>query len=149
MYPYLSEHFSYDEFVESSTARKFGIRNVADSGTQRCIKYLVDKVLEPLREQIGKPIYINSGYRCRELNAAVCGSSTSRHLQGLAADLRCSSRSQALDLYQRLILTPDISQYLDECFVEKLGKVRWLHVSAALPENARHHYKFDYPATKK
>lgn len=45
--------------------------------------------LEILRHLIGdKPIYINSGYRCREHNAWVRGSVRSQHTKGRAADIR-------------------------------------------------------------
>lgn len=40
-----------------------------------------------LRECYGYPIYINSGYRCKELNDLVGGVANSFHLSGCAADL--------------------------------------------------------------
>lgn len=45
------------------------------------------KVLETLREKIGEPIYINSGYRTPEHNKAVGGSTLSYHMYGMAADI--------------------------------------------------------------
>ncbi len=44
--------------------------------------------LQRIRERFGKPVYINSGYRCPEHNRAVDNASrTSKHLQGMAADI--------------------------------------------------------------
>lgn len=42
--------------------------------------------LERIRAHFGKPVYINSGYRCPKHNAAVGGAAKSRHMAGDAAD---------------------------------------------------------------
>ena len=55
------------------------------------IEALVAEVLDPVREQYGKPIYVNSGYRCAKHNAAVGGVPKSQHLVGQAADIRPSN----------------------------------------------------------
>ena len=52
------------------------------------IEALVANVLDPLREAYGKPIYVNSGYRCEKHNKAVGGVPNSQHLLGQAADIR-------------------------------------------------------------
>ena len=44
------------------------------------------KILQPLRDHIGMPITITSGYRSSEVNKAVGGVSSSQHLYGCAAD---------------------------------------------------------------
>ena len=44
--------------------------------------------LQVLRNYIGKPIYINSGYRSPSHNKRVGGSPNSQHLLGKAADIR-------------------------------------------------------------
>lgn len=46
------------------------------------------RVLDSLRDKIGEPIYINSGYRTPEHNKAVGGSTLSYHMYGMAADIR-------------------------------------------------------------
>lgn len=46
------------------------------------------KILDTLREKIGEPIYINSGYRTPEYNKEVGGSTLSYHMYGMAADIR-------------------------------------------------------------
>ena len=55
-------------------------------------QYMDDRFLEMLdkaREYAGIPFVINSGYRTEAHNRAVGGSSTSSHLDGYAADIRC------------------------------------------------------------
>ena len=48
---------------------------------------LVENVLDPAREKFGKPIIVNSGYRCPKHNAAVGGVANSQHTRGEAADI--------------------------------------------------------------
>lgn len=55
-------------------------------------------VLDPIREKYGKPIIVTSGYRSQFLNNLVGGVSTSQHLFGLAADLRCDDPKVLFDL---------------------------------------------------
>lgn len=57
------------------------------SEVQANIEALVNNVLDPLREAYGKPIYVNSGYRCEKHNKAVGGVPKSQHMRGEAADI--------------------------------------------------------------
>ena len=83
----ISKDFSYKEF-EVTDRPGFKFKNmISDIETRDSVKALVDKVLQPLRDGWGKPLYINSGYRCRELNKAVRGVETSQNLKGEAADV--------------------------------------------------------------
>ena len=52
---------------------------------------LVENVLDPARERYGKPIKVNSGYRCPLKNKAVGGVANSQHLKGEAADISVKS----------------------------------------------------------
>ncbi len=53
--------------------------------------------LQALRDALGRPVIINSGYRNPAHNAAVGCSPTSYHLRGMAADIRVPGMSpQAL-----------------------------------------------------
>ena len=51
------------------------------------------RVLDMLRDKIGEPIYINSGYRTPEHNKAVGGSTLSYHMYGMAADIRAEKHT--------------------------------------------------------
>ena len=51
--------------------------------------------LQFLRDYTGRPITINSAYRCPEHNAKVGGSRTSQHLLGKAADITIQSLKPA------------------------------------------------------
>ena len=46
-------------------------------------------VLDAMREEIGLPLIVLSGYRCPAHNAACGGASHSYHMEGCAADIAC------------------------------------------------------------
>lgn len=83
----ISASFRWSEFTKSDTATRLHINNaITDWDVRDNIIALVDNVLQPLRDAWGGPIFINSGYRCPELNKAVGGVDTSQHTKGEAAD---------------------------------------------------------------
>lgn len=73
------KYFTIAELCQSETATAKGIDNTPTKDIEDKLQKLVDNVLDPLREWYGKPIYVNSGYRCKALNEAVGGVSTSYH----------------------------------------------------------------------
>ena len=76
----LSRNFDWKEFTKSDTATRLHIINEVTTWEVRDnIKALVDNILQPLRDAWGQPLFINSGYRCLKLNAAVGGVPTSQH----------------------------------------------------------------------
>ena len=62
-----------------------------------CSRQMVDselvEKLQAIRDKLGKAIKVTSGYRCLSHNAAVGGSSGSKHRYGMAADWRLVDRS--------------------------------------------------------
>lgn len=83
----MMKYFSINELCRSTTAQRKGIDNTPNLEQIENLTNLVNHVLDPLREAFGKPIYVNSGFRCRELNKAVGGAKNSYHLRGMAADI--------------------------------------------------------------
>lgn len=51
------------------------------------VKPELRKVLEQIREDYGKPIYVTSGARCPEYNRKVGGARKSAHMEGIAVDV--------------------------------------------------------------
>lgn len=83
----ISKSFSYSEF-EKTDVPGMQVKNTITSVAVRdSIKELVDTVIQPLRDAWDKPLAINSGYRCPEVNKAVGGVPTSGHSKGEAADV--------------------------------------------------------------
>lgn len=72
----VGQHFKVKEF-----ACKDGSQVVFIDG------YLVS-ILDILRNQVGKPVIINSGYRTPARNKEVGGAKYSYHMRGMAADIR-------------------------------------------------------------
>jgi len=83
----LTQHFTLEELVASSTAKAKGIKNTPSTQEIVNLTALCVCVLEPLRQWWGKEVKIGSGFRCAKLNAAVGGVSNSQHMTGQAADL--------------------------------------------------------------
>lgn len=83
----LSPHFALREFVVSQTAKEHGINNVPPPEAVDNLKRLCENTLEPLREAIGLPVIITSGFRTKALNDILAhASERSQHMQGQAAD---------------------------------------------------------------
>ena len=89
----LSEHFTLEEMTFSQTAIRKGIDNTPDAVVIRNLTNLCEYILEPIRKGLGKPIYVSSGYRCKELNKAIGGATSSQHVQGRAADISVQGMS--------------------------------------------------------
>jgi uncharacterized protein YcbK (DUF882 family) len=65
--------------------------------------------LQVARTDLGRPLIINSGYRCSSHNRKVGGVRNSAHLFGLAADLHCN-HSQFRYLLLGALLTAGFSR---------------------------------------
>lgn len=89
----LSENFTLDEFTRNDVAIKLGIINEPGEKEIEALRVLVNRTIQPLRDKLGIPIHINSGYRCPELNKAVGGVPTSQHQKGEAADLSIDGKA--------------------------------------------------------
>lgn len=111
----ITKDFSYREFEASDTAGRRGICNVITSFEVRdAVRELTVRVLQPLRDRVGHPLHINSGYRCPELNRAVGGAATSQHAKGEAADV---AADDPLALAAAARNTPEIWREIDQMIV--------------------------------
>ena len=131
----LTEHFTLEEFQASSTASKYGIENLATEFHAENIKILCEKVLEPLREYVGRPINITSGYRSAELNKKMKEegyhvAANSQHMQGQAADIviHGMSNEDIIEAFHDAEI--EVDQLIDETAISKNGdESKWIHVS--------------------
>jgi zinc D-Ala-D-Ala carboxypeptidase len=87
----LTPHFTLEEFTDSQTAARKGIKNIPPENSQeRKNIQLTAETMELVRTILDdKPILISSGYRSPQVNAAVGGSKSSAHMSGLAVDFSC------------------------------------------------------------
>ena len=91
----LTPHFALQEFIRSATARKHGIANNPPPEAVENLKLLCRHTLEPLREALGLPVVITSGYRCKALNNIIAHhSNRSQHMKGQAADFHVGQGAQ-------------------------------------------------------
>ena len=117
-------HFSIKELEKSETASRLGINNTAPPEVRASLENLVICLLDPLREAYGGPLYVNSGYRCPKLNAAVNGSPTSQHVKGEAADIDTrKGKTENARLFKLIRERFDFDQLIDE------KNYSWIHVS--------------------
>ena len=135
----ISEHFLLGEFTRSKYPEVYNIpSHEAIANMKRLCVWL-----EVLRNKVGHPIVINSGYRSPQLNRKVGGAPTSNHLTGCAVDIRTSGFEQAIEYTAILIAyATESEQEFDELLIERnrYGAV-WLHF-AVRPKENRHKVNF-------
>lgn len=116
-----SLNFSISELVHSDTANKFRINNTPNMYALDNMLNLIFYVLQPLRDKLGKPIIITSGYRCPRLNQAVGGVKNSQHLEG-----------QAVDIIVKGMSTRDLIAFILKSGIEfdqLINEKSWVHIS--------------------
>ena len=135
----LSEHYVLGEFTRSKYPEVYNIpSHEAIANLKRLCVWL-----EVLRDKVGHPIVINSGYRSPQLNRKVGGAPTSNHLTGCAVDIRTSGFEQAIEYTAILIAyATESNQEFDELLIEKnrYGAI-WVHF-AVRPKDNRHKVLF-------
>ncbi|EKP11793.1 D-Ala-D-Ala carboxypeptidase family metallohydrolase [Leptospira borgpetersenii] len=120
----LSKNFTLSELTVTQTE----LPNVPDERQIANLKRLCETILEPLRETIGCPIRINSGFRSPAVNRKIKGSVTSQHMNGEAADI-CVPEMKALDIVKIIArLNVPFHQLINE---GTTSGATWVHVSVA------------------
>ena len=119
--------------LRSQTATRHGITEqftppplVVDSLKNLCVK-----LLQPVRELYGGPLFVSSGYRCPRLNKLVKGKPNSQHLKGEAADLDFGNKEANQLLFETIVNWQkrgflEFDQLINEYDFE------WVHVSYKL-----------------
>lgn len=117
------KHFTLGELCASTTADAHGIKNTPPLQEAGNLKALAENVLDPLREWYGRPILVNSGYRCPQLNRLVGGANNSQHMKGEAADITAGSKEENRKLLNYIRWHLPYDQLIDE------KSLSWVHVS--------------------
>ena len=140
----LTPHFKLREFTESATAMKHGIDNRPTPEVVENLRRLCTHTLEPLREKLGLPIVITSGYRTKELNDIIVHASRkSQHMSGQAADFHVAqgpvqgsrvqgSRELLIQAFRLIIEDESID------FDQLIIYPTFIHVSYVSQERNRH-----------
>ena len=119
----LSKHLSRAEFERSDAATNYGINNSMNSGQLAKAMALAINCFEPIREHLGKPIRVNSGYRSPAVNKRIGGALTSQHSLGEAIDLDLHDR----DLFEWIIDNVVFDQLIYEAGND--AEADWFHIS--------------------
>ena len=127
----IGAHFTGAELTTTSQP----IANEPSDAEWAALGRLVALILDPLREALGRPVRVTSGFRSQAVNRAVGGASTSQHLRGEAADIKVDGMTTAevARTIHRLRLP------VDQCIVER-GDGGWVHVSTRLDGKNRGQY---------
>ena len=125
----LTEKFTLQELIKSQTALRKGINNKpASPDIVVNLQTLCEKVLQPVRDHFGKPVTVNSGYRCPKLNKAIGSSSKSQHTKGLAADIEIPGVSNK-ELAEYIESNLPFDQLILEFYNGVDPNSGWVHVS--------------------
>lgn len=137
----LSKNFTLLEFTRSGVASQRNIMNVPTELHVRNMQLLCDNVLERIRERFNKPVNILSGFRSRELNAAVGGAPDSQHTMGQAADIEVYGIRND-DLFCFIADHLNFDQVIAEQLESEDGSAGWIHVSYRQGSNRKQELSF-------
>jgi hypothetical protein len=121
----LTANFSLEELTFSQTAARSQIDNTPDDTQIAALQALCENILQPLRDALGVPIVVSSGYRSAALNQAVGGARDSQHMQGEAADITSPAMSTE-ELFTRVL---ELDLPFDQLIYEGGRQAVWVHVS--------------------
>lgn len=124
--------------IAELTRTNHAIDNRQTPAQEENLKLLVEKVLDPAREEFGQPIKVTSGFRSEELNKKIGGAhkykdgvyiATSQHCFGEAADIQCSDNKKLF----RILADMEFDQLIYEFGTDE--QPAWIHVSYSLKKN--------------
>lgn len=75
------------QLAKNFTHEEFACKGKDCCGNSAPISLQLVQALQKLRDELGLPLTINSGFRCVKHNAAVGGAKASQHVYGTAADV--------------------------------------------------------------
>ena len=111
-----------DTDANMNVGKNFKVREFAckDGSQAVFIDTHLVAILDILRNKIGKPVIINSGYRTPEWNTKCGGAKYSYHMRGMAADIRVNK------------MTPkQVASILNEIIPNECGIIvysGWIHI---------------------
>ena len=133
----LSDHFALDEFTYSETAEQLELSNDPSPDVVEALRYGAIHVLDRIRGAVGGPVFVTSGARTVEVNAAVGGARNSQHLRGEAADIQAPGvdRVELWAVIRNLVLTGEAP--IDQAILYEKPTHGSIHVSWAVGRSPR------------
>lgn len=124
----LTENISLKELTKSETATRFGISNEPNEEIINNLQKLATNILQPVRDNFGKPLIITSGYRSPEVCLKVGSTITSQHTKGQAADFEIGGIANK-DLSDWIHQNLDYDQLILEFWKPEEPNSGWVHCS--------------------
>ena len=124
------------ETVKYFKSKEFASPDLPGSGDR--MNHLLIRMLDDLRESLGEPIIINSGYRSKVRNDELVAKGggaveDSAHLKGLAIDIKCPDSSYRYTLLNKVFETGFLRVGVGKTFIhldidpDKPQAVFWLY----------------------
>lgn len=124
----LSPNFTLSELTKSSTADRLGIDNTPSDEIRDRLAQVAGNILERVRSHYNKPVTVNSGYRCLELNRAIGSKDSSQHVRGEAVDFEVPGIDN-LELAKWCAANLDFDQLIIEYYQDSIPDSGWCHCS--------------------
>lgn len=125
----ISKHISYREATHSQTAIRHNIDNTPGDNELIAMRNVAEACFEPIRQWYGKPLKVNSFYRCPELNTKIGGSKNSQHMKGEAIDIDTESKEDNKKIFEWAKANLKFDQLINEY------DYSWVHISFTLGNN--------------
>ena len=126
------------ELLHSDIGERYNISNIPDKNSLDNLLELIVNCLQPIRNHIGKPMIISSGFRSIRLNShpLINGKPNSQHTIGQAADftIKGMTPKQIIDVINASGIEYD--QLINE-------KNIWVHISYNKNKNRKQCFKID------
>lgn len=127
----LTASFTLAEFVSSDTAIRKGLDNTPTPEARAAIRTCTAPGMQRIRDLLGVPVFITSGYRSQAVNQAVGGVATSQHTTGNACDFKAPAFGSPLEIARKLAANKAAIG-----FDQLIQEGDWVHVSF-VPSGAR------------
>lgn len=126
----ICKYLTLGEVTRSANAKRLGISNMPSPEHLENMKALGVNIFDKVREHIGCPLGLSSGYRSKELNDATPGaSSKSQHSLGEAFDMDADVHGGTTNkvIFDFIRLNLDFDQLIWEYGTDK--EPDWVHAS--------------------
>ena len=137
----VSANYSLYELLYSQTADKNNLKDQFDPPKDilDALKVTAEKLLEPIRKSIGKPVTVTSGYRSPELNKLIGGATKSDHSFGRAVDVKLflpGGKTNSRLIFETVLkLDLDFRQLIWEFGDDQ--EPQWVHIAYNAKDNKR------------
>ena len=123
----LTEHFTLEELTTTDHREFDNTPNAAETVNLQRLAELLEQVKTAIG---GKPVMVNSAFRCKQVNDAVGSKDTSQHRLGCAADIRVPG--MAPDAVVKAIMAAKLPY---DQLIREFD--RWTHISVQNDPNGK------------